>query len=700
MSRKKRNLTDKTVASLLNDASACGMDVHGLTEHLADYFANPTEPLAAGERGTPSSPRPSSDSESESDEFEEAGPGPAEPCESRDESGDESDWVDEAEEPMDLSSDNESVIRRPGPVIDDVEEEAAAATNLAQQIDLDLEPLKDRVNKCNCRIFNGRRCIEQFSVAEQESIRYSTKELTEFEKDLLLLGIISSSINDGNMTQGKKSKPMERKNTRMRNFCYGQKRICRYTFFYLMEIGPQKFTNLKKWYASNGLIPRRKKSGGRRGKKLLKLEQVEAVVKFILNFTAEHCIHLPGRIPGFKSADVKLLPSYVTKAHLWRIYRDAAPEHGPVAESTFRKLWSDLLSYVVVAKPATDLCWTCQQNNNLITRQVNVPDEEKTEALRRQEEHLLEAQRERDAYRTACQASKAVAREHSIKKLGKNAANSKPVVFHYSFDFAQQVHYPADPQQPGPSYFRTQRKCHIFGMAAEGLPAQVNYLADEGVSCGKGANVVVSYIHHFLENYGIGEQHVHFNADNCAGQNKNNTMLQYLCWRVESNLHKSVSISFLPVGHTKFAPDWCFGLLKQRYRKTKVSCLQDIVNVVDSSTVSGVNIPQLVGNEKGDVFVKVYDWSNHLGKHFKRFPRITFARHFRVTEDHPGRVFYKEKSDSAEEMFDLARSSPPPTLPPLIQPAGLDASRRKYLYEQIREFCTPETRDLVCPAPE
>lgn len=74
---------------------------------------------------------------------------------------------------MDLSSDNESVILGPGPVIDDVEEEAAAATNLAQQIDLDLEPLKDRVNKCNCRIFNGRRCTEQFSVAEQESIRYN-----------------------------------------------------------------------------------------------------------------------------------------------------------------------------------------------------------------------------------------------------------------------------------------------------------------------------------------------------------------------------------------------------------------------------------------------------------------------------------------------------------------------------------------------
>lgn len=62
MLRKKRNLQDKTVASLLNDASACRMDVHGLTEHLADYFANPTEPPAAGERGTPSSLSSDSDS--------------------------------------------------------------------------------------------------------------------------------------------------------------------------------------------------------------------------------------------------------------------------------------------------------------------------------------------------------------------------------------------------------------------------------------------------------------------------------------------------------------------------------------------------------------------------------------------------------------------------------------------------------------
>ena len=35
-------------------------------------------------------------------------------------------------------------------------------------------------------------------------------------------------------------------------------------------------------------------------------------------------------------------------------------------------------------------------------------------------------------------------------------------------------------------------------------------------------------------------------------------------------------------GAHKFSPDWCVGLLKQRYKKTFFSCLQDIVDVVNS----------------------------------------------------------------------------------------------------------------------
>ena len=54
----------------------------------------------------------------------------------------------------------------------------------------------------------------------------------------------------------------------------------------------------------------------------------------------------------------------------------------------------------------------------------------------------------------------------------------------------------------------------------------MNYLIDESVAAGKGANTVISLVHHYLDHHGLQERHAHFNADNCSGQNKNNAMMQ------------------------------------------------------------------------------------------------------------------------------------------------------------------------------
>ena len=43
-----------------------------------------------------------------------------------------------------------------------------------------------------------------------------------------------------------------------------------------------------------------------------------------------------------------------------------------------------------------------------------------------------------------------------------------------------------------------------------------DFLIDEGISCGKGANSVIGYLHLFFENYGLGEKHVVLNAENCS----------------------------------------------------------------------------------------------------------------------------------------------------------------------------------------
>ena len=89
---------------------------------------------------------------------------------------------------------------------------------------------------------------------------------------------------------------------------------------------------------------------------------------------------LPGRVPGYKDTDVKLLPSSTTKHSIWEQYIQAAATTlmRAVAYSTFTHLWRQLLPNVIVMKPMSDLCWVCQQNSTAIMRSANRPEEEKS----------------------------------------------------------------------------------------------------------------------------------------------------------------------------------------------------------------------------------------------------------------------------------------------------------------------------------
>ena len=76
------------------------------------------------------------------------------------------------------------------------------------------------------------------------------------------------------------------------------------------------------------------------------------------------------------------------------------------------------------------------------------------------------------------------------------------------------------------SIFLTPRKYGLFGVTCERIPRQVNFLIDEAVDMGKGANSICSMLHYFFSHHGLGEQTVHLNADNCVRQNKNNIVMQ------------------------------------------------------------------------------------------------------------------------------------------------------------------------------
>ena len=224
------------------------------------------------------------------------------------------------------------------------------------------------------------------------------------------------------------------------------------------------------------------------------------------------------------------------------------------------------------------------------------------------------------------------------------------------------------------------------------------------MNVGKGANVIISLVHHFFATYGLGESVAHLHADNCSGQNKNRYMMNYLMWRVLTGQHQQITLSFLPVGHTKFFPDAGFGMLKHKFRVTNVGCLNDIASVVQKS--AAMNHAQLVGDQQGNVIVPSYDWVEFFkGRTIQTALKgIKKMAHLRFSSDSPGYVHVKNSTDAKTEqkiklVKDVSWRPQMSSLPDEIVPDGLSVKRQWYLYEKVREFCPAEYRDVVCPLP-
>ena len=192
---------------------------------------------------------------------------------------------------------------------------------------------------------------------------------------------------------------------------------------------------------------------------------------------------------------------------------------------------------------------------------------------------------------------------------------------------------------------------------------------------------------------------MHRRADNCNGQNKNRFMIAYLCWRVLAQLHSKITLSFLPVGHTKFYPDLGFGLFKRHLKTSTVSTMQEVVECINSSTpLSHALHAQLVANEDGDIVVSSYDWQEKLGN-FRAIPQLKKYHHFVFSDTHPGVVHcYADSSDKAGETFVVCSpNSLSGELPSQLCPRGLSSARKEYLFKKIRPFCPDHAKDILCP---
>ena len=107
-------------------------------------------------------------------------------------------------------------------------------------------------------------------------------------------------------------------------------------------------------------------------------------------------------------------------------------------------------------------------------------------------------------------------------------------------------------------------------------------------------------------------------------------------------IHIEIKLSFLLVGHTKFAPDWCFGLFKQLLKRQEWGpSMTYIAEVAEKSAV--VNHAQLIGDHDGSIHVPMCNWAEFFEDHAIQtaLKGIPHMHHFRFTAAHRGAIFVR-----------------------------------------------------------
>ena len=117
--------------------------------------------------------------------------------------------------------------------------------------------------------------------------------------------------------------------------------------------------------------------------------------------------------------------------------------------------------------------------------------------------------------------------------------------------------------QPGKTCCCSPLRVNIFGIVDCSIPGgKLSTCICTEADGGKGANNTVSLVMKFLMTNGWTKgtkgKELTIIADNCPGQNKNNTTLRLALCLVEKKFCSRVTFAFCIAGHTKNVCDWSF----------------------------------------------------------------------------------------------------------------------------------------------
>ena len=359
-------------------------------------------------------------------------------------------------------------------------------------------------NSCSCLL----DCQKQISQDEIISNRAFYRSLDKNVKNSILLTQLKSMLSHSEYSISARSK----KTRKRKKFDYRisiDRPVCKTVFLFYYGETPKRLDRLKSYVTQNSITMPIHGNYGRTPTNAYRILDREQVNSFIVNYSCIHGLPDPGRdVRKGKGKLRVLLPSIMSYNSVHQQYAINCKASGssPIAYRTFLKIWQDELPHVKFNDPKTDLCMTCEDFKKRLNQAAAALDEnkeKKKEQIHKEAlEHLKRTKKERLFYKANAKIANEYYRKIGLKKVHQksNKPNSKRIMAHYSWDFAQQLHYPFEDQQVGPIFFKTPRRAQLFGICSEGIPRQHNYLIDEERFLGKNANTVISLLDHFFMN--------------------------------------------------------------------------------------------------------------------------------------------------------------------------------------------------------
>ena len=164
---------------------------------------------------------------------------------------------------------------------------------------------------CGCSL----NCAAAFTQKHYLATRANAQQLERKELDMAVMGQVMaftfcSQVPHNTLKYRHQVKQRERNASA---FYHNGLRVCKRTFLFLHDIGDFRLKAIRAQYVAEGLVPRVHGHTGRVAPNALVLEEVKGIITFVMQYVETNAILLPGRIPGYKRDDIKLLPSSCTK---------------------------------------------------------------------------------------------------------------------------------------------------------------------------------------------------------------------------------------------------------------------------------------------------------------------------------------------------------------------------------------------------